>query len=100
MYPCRAGGRGICRSYCLAVPAAQPVIGICSGEGTSVRLFAESVARPMNARTDIVPFYAPPLRPNELRQGRGDSRAVREILGLKGHSSLDEAFAQAVGRVS
>jgi nucleoside-diphosphate-sugar epimerase len=80
----------------LSSPPAPPIIDICSGEGTSVRQFAEAVGRVMKAGPGSLRFGALPLRPDDLQEIRGDPRGMREILGLPGRFDLDEAIAQAV----
>jgi nucleoside-diphosphate-sugar epimerase len=78
----------------------QPVIDICTGRAATVRHFAETVARIMQADPDALEFGALPMRPDDIPEIRGDPAAMHDILGKIERFGLDEAIAHALERMS
>jgi UDP-glucose 4-epimerase len=73
-----------------AASANAPVFNICTGNGTSVRALAETMAELY--QTDITACYSP-ARSGEVRISVGDPRRAAEQLGFRAETALADGLA-------
>lgn len=84
-------------ALCRALPAANtsaPVFNVCTGEGTTVRRLAETMAD--FYRTELV-AYCRPERAGEVRVSIGDPRHAAEKLGFRAETTLSDGLAMTLG---
>jgi UDP-glucose 4-epimerase len=73
-----------------AASTIAPVFNICTGQGTSVRALAETMAELY--QTNITAYYSP-ARSGEVRISVGDPRRATEQLGFKAETALADGLA-------
>ena len=73
-----------------AASTSAPVFNICTGQGTSVRTLAETMAELY--QTNITAHYSP-ARSGEVRISVGDPRRAIEQLGFKAETALADGLA-------
>jgi UDP-glucose 4-epimerase len=73
-----------------AASTSAPVFNICTGNGTSVRALAETMAELY--QTDITACYSP-ARSGEVRISIGDPRRAAEQLGFRAQTALADGLA-------
>jgi UDP-glucose 4-epimerase len=73
-----------------AASTSAPVFNICTGQGTSVRTLAETMAELY--QTNITAHYSP-ARSGEVRISVGDPRRAVEQLGFKAETALADGLA-------
>ncbi len=73
-----------------AANTSAPVFNICTGNGTSVRALAETMAELY--QTDITAYYSP-ARSGEVRISVGDPRRAAEQLGFRAETALADGLA-------
>jgi UDP-glucose 4-epimerase len=83
-------------ALCRALPAASasaPVFNVCTGNGTTVRGLAETMAGLF--RTQLLACHRP-ARPGEVRVSIGDPRLTAEKLGFKAETPLADGLAMTL----
>lgn len=77
----------------LAGGARSGIYNVCTGTGTTVRTFAESVADAMGADRDLLAFGALPRRPDDLPAVVGDPADTERAFGWRARTALRRGVA-------
>jgi len=72
---------------------------LATGRGTTVKDFANSVARAMNADPEMLEFGAIPLRPDDLPYVVGDASKLRDASGWSPDTSPESGIAKALAEL-
>lgn len=84
----------------LAEDASPGIVNLCSGEGVTVRAFAEAVADAMKAPRALLRFGAIPMRPHEIPYLVGDTSRLHGVTEWRPAFSLTDGVAAATAALS
>ncbi len=84
----------------LAEATSSGVVNLCSGEGVTVRTFAEAVADTMQAPRPLLRFGAIPMRLHEIPYLVGDTSRLHDVTEWRPAFSLAAGIAAATAALS
>lgn len=79
--------------------ATSQVWNVATGEGHSVREFAEMTARLFDNGTNLLGFGDLPMRPDEIEWLVGSAQRIREAIGWAPRYDLASGIAQSLSRI-
>lgn len=74
----------------------EPVVNLCSGQGVSVRTFAEACARAIDADGTLLGFGDLPMRPDDIAHLVGSTVKLHSATTWRPRYTLDEGLARSI----